>query len=481
MRKNICILIAGQVWRTAFKSKAVIILLAVIALLLAYGAYSGVKIWETQQTTRLQHEKEVRHNWENMPDKHPHRMAHYGYIAFRPKSSLSYFDFGLESYTGNAVFLEAHKQNTVNFSEAGFSTGLLRFGEISMALVLQVLVPLLLFFLGFNTIAADRENNTLKILLSQGASWPEIIAGKSAGLMGMALLLFLPAIVITILFWLLQSSGGATEEGLRLGWLLLFYTAYFAIISVIAVTISAISKTSKLALISLISIWLLFTIVLPRATQAFGNSLYPAPSKIELETVVEKELIQKGDSHNPNDPYYKALKDSLLRVYKVSSPEELPFNYSGFIMKEGEKLSSEVYQKHLAALLQTHQKQNNVARLTAFINPYLAIKNLSMALSGTDFNSYVNFQNQAEDYRYQLAQNMNELQIKLISNKKPGKNEKGSSISKNYWKQLPDFHYQPIQQTRIFQNEILSIGALLYWLLALGLLLNILSKKLKAI
>ncbi len=481
MRKNIWTLIAVQVWRTAFKSKAVIILLSVIALLLAYGAYSGVKIWETQQTTRLQHEKEVRHNWENMPDKHPHRMAHYGYIAFRPKSALSYFDFGLESYTGNAIFLEAHKQNTVNFSEAGFSTGLLRFGEISMALVLQVLLPLLLFFLGFNTIAADRENNTLKILLSQGASWLEIITGKSAGLMGIALLLFLPATLITILFWFLQSSGGATEEGLRLVWLLLFYTAYFAIISVIAVTISAVSKTSKLALVSLISIWLLFTIVLPRATQALGNSLYPAPSKIELETVVEKELIQKGDSHNPDDPYYKALKDSVLKVHQVNSTEELPFNYSGFIMKEGEKLSSEVYNNHLAALLQTYQQQNNVARLTAFINPYMAIKNLSMALSGTDFNSYVNFQNQAEDYRYHLAQNMNELQIKLISNKKPGKNEKNPSISKNYWKQLPDFQYQPIQQTSILQNEILSIGALLFWLLALVVLVNILSKKLKAI
>ena len=45
---------------------------------------------------------------------------------FRLKHPLSTFDFGIESYTGNAVFLEAHRQNMVNFSEAGFSTGLLR-------------------------------------------------------------------------------------------------------------------------------------------------------------------------------------------------------------------------------------------------------------------------------------------------------------------------------------------------------------------
>jgi ABC-2 type transport system permease protein len=75
-------------------------------------------------------------------------MAHFGTFAFRLKHPLSIFDFGLESYMGNAVFLEAHKQNTVNFSEAGFSTGLLRFGELSMAIILQLILPLVIFFIG---------------------------------------------------------------------------------------------------------------------------------------------------------------------------------------------------------------------------------------------------------------------------------------------------------------------------------------------
>src|SRR5688500_20315168 len=116
-----------------------------------------------------------------MPDKHPHRIAYYGYIAFRAKHLLSIFDFGTESYTGNAVFLEAHKQNTVNFSEASFSTGLLRFGEISMAMLLQVILPLIIFFLGFVAVASERENGTLKVLLCQGAGWTEIVFATSLG------------------------------------------------------------------------------------------------------------------------------------------------------------------------------------------------------------------------------------------------------------------------------------------------------------
>ena len=187
MRRRILLLLAHQVIKTAFTNKAVLLLMGLVAALLVYATVSGVMTYQEQTETRVQFQKEVREHWEEAPDKHPHRMAHYGYIAFRAKHPLSIFDFGVESYTGNAVFLEAHKQNSVNFSEASFSTGLLRFGEMSTAAVLQVLVPLVIFFLGFGLIAADRENGTLKLLLSQGASWAEIIAGRSLGLMGIAM------------------------------------------------------------------------------------------------------------------------------------------------------------------------------------------------------------------------------------------------------------------------------------------------------
>lgn len=431
MRNEVLILMAKQVVDSAVRNTAVRVLCSIILLLMCHAAVSGYVTYQKQTESRIKNGAEVRRHWENMPDKHPHRMAHYGYIAFRPKAALSFFDFGIESYTRNAVFLEAHRQNTVNFFEAGFSTGMLRFGEISIALILQLLVPLLIFFLGFNTIAAERENNTLKVLLSQGAGWKEIIIGKSLGLLSISMLLFTPAVLITFSIWALQNNTGATgDELLRLLWLLVAYMIFFVIVSVIAVTVSAISKTAKMALVALIGMWLLFGIVLPRASQDLGNRLHPSPSKIEFETAVEKELIQKGDSHNPDDPYYKALKDSVMKAYKAASVQQLPFNYSGFQMKEGERISAEIYTKHLDGLLDAYQSQNNVARSTSFINPFMAIKNVSMAFSGTDFGAYTRFQKEAEAYRYRLAQHMNELQIKFVSNEKLADTSKPYSISK---------------------------------------------------
>lgn len=482
MRKSVLILFAKQVYTNAFTNKAVLWLLGIIVLLVAYAAWSGFTIYEQQTKSRLLYQKQVREHWENMPDKHPHRMAHYGYIAFRAKHPLSFFDFGIESYTGNAVFLEAHRQNSINFSEAGFSTGMLRFGEISMAMILQILLPLVIFFIGFNTVAADRENGTLKILMSQGTSWKEIIAGKAMGLLAIALSVLLPVIIILIAGCLLiQKTPFRTDNMLRVLLIALSYTLYFGITSIITVLVSSVSRNAKLALVSLIGIWLLLTVILPRTAQAIGNYLYTSPSAIEFNTAIEKDLIKKGDSHDPNDPYYKALKDSILKVYKVDSIQQLPFNYSGFQMKEGEKISATMYNQHLLALLNTYEKQNNVSKFSAFINPFAALRNLSMAMSGTDFNSYTRFQQQAEEYRYRLAQHMNDLQINLISNKKPGDHDKPYSISREYWKAFPDFKYTPLSQAVTIKNEMLSLVALLFWIAVLIMIVTILSKKLKAV
>ncbi|NJN33731.1 MAG: DUF3526 domain-containing protein [Saprospiraceae bacterium] len=304
-------------------------------------------------------------------------MAHYGNFAFRPKHPLSIFDFGMESFLGNSIFLEAHVQNTTNFSEAEFSTGLLRFGEISAAMLLQVLFPLLIFFLGFDSIASERENGTLKILISQGISWQKLITGKSMGIIAVILTLYLPIITLSFLIWFfLKNTPNGLDEILRMGVLTGAYFVYLSVFCVVAVVVSSISKTSKIALSSLIGIWLLLTILLPRASQALGAYLYEVPSKATFHAKIEADVIKTGDSHNPDDPHYKALKDSLLTAYKVDSVQKLPFNYSGYVMKEGEKISANIYDTHTADLHTIYAQQNSFSRMMAFLNPFLAIKNL---------------------------------------------------------------------------------------------------------
>ncbi len=474
-------LLAKQVWRNTVKNRSTIWLFGVFNLLLLCALLSGYQYMHSQQLLALENSEEVRERWVNNPDKHPHRMAHYGYVAFRQKYPLSFFDFGMDSYVGNVIFLEAHRQNTVNFSAASLSNGLLRLGEISAGMVLQLLVPLLLFFWGFSLVASEREKGTLKIVLIQNVSAVELIAGRALGLFYLSTVVFLPtAIIGGILLGL--SDLGLTSIGLygRFILLLIAYVFYFGLLSWLAVLISAYSSSSRASLIRLIGCWLFFTLMLPKVSQLVGQTLYPAPTKIEFDTAVEEELIQHGDSHNPNDPHFQALKDSLLRAYGVESPQELPFNYSGYVMREGEKLSAETYQRHQENLVGIYQKQQQVVRLTAMLNPYLAIKNLSMAFSGTDYSAFKDFQEQTETYRYTLAQTMNELQIQHISNKVESSADKKAIISRQHWEDLPDFQHQFLSLGQVIRQESISIISLMVWGLGLFLVTNRFAQHLKA-
>lgn len=449
-------------------------------LILISALFAGFFNLKEKQKGISEHSKEVRELWENNPDKNPHRMAHYGYIALREKYPLSFFDFGMDNYLGNSIFLEAHKQNTVNFSEASFSNSLLRFGEMSAGLILQLLIPLLIFFWGFDTITCDRETGTLKIIMSQGVSWQKLIIGKSLGLFTLSLIVFIPVVIVV---FALSATNAIDIENtgfiLRFSILLLAYLLYYFILSLITVMVSSRVSTSKSSLTQLIGFWLIFTLVLPKVSQSFGQMAFPAPSKIEFDAVVEQEIIKQGDSHNPNDPHYKELKDSLLAAYHVKSAKDLPFNYLGIVMQEGERLSAETYKHYQDSVTNIFKKQQNIVRYTALFNPYMAIKNLSMALSGTDFFEYNNFQEQTEVFRYLMVQKLNEMQMKYV---KTGTSlvAKNSSINREHWKEIPKFKYRFLSVFQTLENEWLSIISLFIWTTVLLFVVNKSVKKLKA-
>ena len=475
-------IISGRTWKTAFENRATIALTLILGLALGLATFIGWQNFNTQNSQRLKYKEIVRQKWLSKPDKHPHRMAHYGYLVFRDKHELSFFDFGIESFAGVSIFLEAHKQNTVNFSEAGFSNGMLRFGELSVAMVLQLLVPLLIFFLGYNSISSEREAGTLKILLCQGVKWHELLFGKVLGIIFISFTLFIPVILMTIVLWAALSNWHVSaDSSLRLFLLITAYCLYFMICAGIAVLVSAFHQTSRAALTSLLVLWVFFTLVMPRITQAIGVKIYPSPAKIEFLAAIESDLQKEGDSHNPDDPHYAKFKADVLKKYKVDEEAKLPFKYVGYVMAEGERISAEIYSRHQKELNKTFENQNSFAVAASYLNPFLAIKNLSMALTASDFKTYIDFQDQAETYRYQLAQHMNKLQMDNISNKKPGEKEKAASISHKHWAEQPDFQYIFKPVSWVITNQLGTILSILLWFTGILIVLTISSKWIKTL
>ena len=481
MKKAIVILIAQQFFKKTFSNKGLLTLWFIFFTILAYVTINSWLVFEKHHHVVEHHQNESRKSWDNNPDKHPHRMAHFGSFTFRLQHPLSIFDSGLESYTGNAIFLEAHKQHTANFSEASLSTGLIRFGDLNITMLLQLILPLIIFFLGYASITSEKENGTLKIMHIQGAKVKEILLGKSLGLFLISALFFLPAFISLWSVSFIESHSINSSIVIRSLLITVSYLLFYIILSIITVIISGKSQNSNKALLSLLGIWLLFFIITPKMAQVVGSAMYPNLSKIAFKAVIEDEISKQGDSHNANDPNFNRLRDSILKANNVTSIKDLPFNYSGYIMSKGEEQSATIYNKQHNKLIETYRKQNSITNSLVMLNPYLAIKNVSMSFSGTDFNTYVNFLAQTEEYRYKQSQYMNKLQMKFIGNEETSSEGKVNVIDKSYWKSAPQFNYEFISVYQTVKTQLLAIITLVFWFLLTLLFINKFSNRFKII
>ncbi len=464
-------LIAKHEWRSLWRDRVAAIAALLAAVLLVVATANSVYRHQhiSEQREKLQHAADEQ--WHAQPDRHPHRVAHYGTYAFRPPSALAFFDFGTDSFTGNTLFLEAHRQNTANFSEARQASLLLRFGELSPALILQQLFPLLIVFLGYASIAAERERGTLRLLIAQGISGSRLLAGKVLALTAMLACLVSPAVMVLLLLLFRLDEPDVLA---RAGILCAGYTVWLAIWIGLTVAISSGAKQARTALLTLLTIWLLSIVVLPRLVPALVEWQRSTPTRVETDIAIAQDVARIGDSHNPDDPHFQAFKASLLNQYGVDRVEDLPVNYGALVLQEGERISSELFARHMQTINAVQADQSEQMKQAGLLVPLLALRSLSMAMAGTDRQHAQHFFDHAEAFRYQLIQRINQLHATEIAYQ----NDKEQKLNANVWDTLPTYQWQALPLTEVLRKPA-ALYPLPLWLLVLVFVLAWRAKQLE--
>jgi len=456
--------VARRELKETLRNRALHLFAGVLGLLFLVACLVGFANHRSLADERLRLQQTVEEQWQSAPDRHPHRMAHFGSFAFRPKPALGFFDTGVDGFTGNSVFLEAHRQNPANFSEARHSTGMMRFGELTMAMILQTLVPLLIIFLSFGAVTREREQGTLALLYCQGVSSRELLLGKILG--GYAALAVLLALPAALALGLVTGLGQA--EPLRLGVLGLSYALYFLIWTLLAVSVSAWQRSSSAALMALLSLWVVLVVLLPRTLPNVGETLVPAPSKPEFDLALHLDVAAQGNGHDPNDPAFQAMKQELLDKHKTDKLESLPVNFNGLTMQKGERQSTEAYRRHFDRQQQLYRQQNRVSEWGGLFDPFLAIRQLSMALAGTDAYHFEEFSRQAEAHRFAFVDKLNEIHVNEIK----FEGDKEQRVDAHHWQEFKPFVYRQPALGWALANQPVAPFTLAFWLAGLGLLIS---------
>ncbi|TMO65827.1 ABC transporter permease [Pseudoalteromonas aurantia] len=420
------------------KSPSLWLLFIMIQLLLAVALYTGWQQFQHSVKTQTAAQTLVEQQWQAQPDRHPHRVAHFGHFAFRPPSALSFFDLGVNAWVGDSIFLEAHKQNSANFANDQDGGTLLRFSELSSANILLTIWPLLIIGLGFASISGEQKSGTLRQLMSMGVSFRTLIVGKSLSYLFLSVLFILPVFIFSLVLATNAGAAFSSEGVIRL--LLLFgvYLLYCLFWIGLTLLISSYVKEPKQALVLLTSIWFILTILMPRMLAEFAHNQYPHQKRNDFELTVKLDNRKVGNSHNPDDPYFNQFRADTLKKYGVDSIEELPINYKGLVMQEGEKLNAQIHNKHYNKQLAQFSAQQEFIRQFYWLNPYLFVRDFSMALTRTDAKHFLDFEQQAEAHRYARIQKLNKLHTHEIHLH----NDRDQKVHKSYWQEFKPFHYQ---------------------------------------
>lgn len=434
---------------------------AIVFLLLGGATALG---WHHYREIEAQHrdaQRATRADWLAQGEKNPHSAAHYGVYAFKPKLPLSLVDQGVDPYVGVSTWLEAHKQNEFKFKPAQDTTALARLGEMTGATVLQLLVPLLIVLLTFSTFVAEREQGTLRQLLSLGVNCSDLAMGKALGISAALALVLVPASLLGVGALALTSENGSMlASGSRLALMALTYLLYFAVFLGVSLAVSARAQSSRVALIALLGFWMFNGLVAPKAVADVARSIHPSPSALEFAKGIEHDIENGINGHDPSDKRGEELKQRLLKQYNVASVEQLPINFAGISMQEGEEYGNRVFDKHYSSLWDTYDRQRRVHEWSAMFAPVLAVRSLSMALAGTDFAQHAHFAKAAEDYRRLINREMN---MDLARNMK-GQEYSGAYVQgKALWEKIPDFSYKAPDLSWVMSGQAISTSVLLAW------------------
>ncbi len=439
---------------------------ATVALLLIAALFIGWQTTTNDVRERDAVSKSERERWLNQDEKNPHSAAHYGMYAFKPKLLLSSVDKGTDAYTGTAVYLEAHVQNQFQYRAAAEATSLQRFSDLTAAVALQLLIPLLIVLLTFSAFTGEREQGTLRQLLSLGVAKSSLALGKALGVYAMLFLLLVPATLVGV--FILFVGSGETLLWSRFVTLTLMYLFYFAILTAIGLSVSAFSRSSRAALIMLLALWFVQGFVMPRVMTDVGAMLYPTPSLKTFEARVREDIVNGIDGHNPADKRAKQLEKEILAKYGVDSLHKLPVNFNAIAMQMGEEHGNKVYDKHFGDLYDKFAAQSRVYQLGSLVAPSLAAQSISMSLAGTDVFHHQDFVRAAESHRRIVNKLMNE---DMEKNSKTG--DWDYKAGKTLWAKVPDFTYETPSLGWAVSNVTQSLFGLLFWGIASGALLTV--------
>jgi ABC-2 type transport system permease protein len=394
--------------------------------MLIASAAAGIHRAAELRTIRETAQREERQRWLDKGKMLPHPAMHFGIYVYQPFLDLAGLDDGIEPYIGAYSLLEAHEQKVFQDRPVADEVPTRRLTDLTPALCLQYLAPLLVVAMGFSTFVGERERGTWRQVLSTGVSVRHVAYGKVAGVVLPLVVVLVPAAMLGSGAILATSPQTAEHLAFRLALMSVAYVLFFAVYVGAALVVSALATTARQSLLVLLTIWFVTSLMVPVLAMDIGRIWHPSPTSFQFAADI---LNAQQAEHYPTA---QEIQAELLATYHVKTVAELPVDPAGIHGLRQMVIDDRIYNGALARLHESYRRQEAVVRGTAALSPLLAMQQISMGLSGTDLESHLDFAQYASRYRHVME---TILDNDAAYNLTPGPRDR------ELWDKIPPFTY----------------------------------------
>ena len=129
-------------------------------------------------------------------------------------------------------------------------------------------------------------------------------------------------------------------------------------------------------------------------------------------------------------------------------------------MLEGERLTTELYNRRFGEIFEALRKQSGWVSRLGWLTPFQAIRNLSQRSAGVGLDHLLHFLAAGEARRFAMVQALNELHRREIHHE----NDRGQRLDASNWAEIPRQPYTQPTLAELEPSAPHGLAQLLAWL-----------------
>ncbi|MEJ2701425.1 MAG: ABC transporter permease subunit [Sedimentisphaerales bacterium] len=337
------------------------------------------------------------------------------HTIYRPPAVLSAFSAGLEKQLAGSAKIELENVPELSVTERGGNPYLPILAVFDESLIFKIIISILALLVAYDVVSGEREQGTLKLMLSDPIARHQIVLGKFiAGLITLSVpvtITFVIGLVILLSYPMVALSGA---DWIRIGLMFVASLTFTAAMYQFGLLFSCLAKRSAISMVLGLFVWILFAIVVPNASVQLATQIHPLESQEkrdgritsikddlndELKTafnnvkVYFSKSIITSDGRDAFGGYYAKRRD----IYWLNAEQKLNALTIPIKLKYADKFL-DIEQSNLRSFF----AQKNLARTLSLVSPISTYEDVMAILAGTDMTSFVRFIDQVRAHRNQV-------------------------------------------------------------------------------